>query len=255
MGDYAYTDREYVEVFHLLFLAQIGRKVDKRFYALKGGCNLRFFLKSPRYSEDMDLDAKEIPVHVLRDKVNGILKSEPFAQILLARGIRLDHVNDDKQTQTTQRWKLGLVVPQRERPLPTKIEFSRRDMGQGVKFEAIDPALVNHYQLQPLMTAHYDRDAAYAQKIGALIDRKEVQARDVFDLDLLLRSGAKPGHLPVKLRARMGDARDSLMAVDFDAFAGQVLAYLPPDEQAACDKESWDALRLRVLAALEEAEK
>lgn len=35
-----------VELFHLLFLDVFGRKVDKRFYAVKGGCNLRFFLKA-----------------------------------------------------------------------------------------------------------------------------------------------------------------------------------------------------------------
>ena len=38
----------YIERFHLLFLAQLGQKLDKRFYALKGGCNLRFFFKSIR---------------------------------------------------------------------------------------------------------------------------------------------------------------------------------------------------------------
>jgi len=34
---------EYVERFHLLFLAQLGHNLDKSCYALKGGCNLRFF--------------------------------------------------------------------------------------------------------------------------------------------------------------------------------------------------------------------
>ena len=56
----------YIERFHLLFLVQLGQKLDKRFYALKGGCNLRFFLKSIRYSEDMDLDVQTIPVSELR---------------------------------------------------------------------------------------------------------------------------------------------------------------------------------------------
>ena len=51
-----YGVREYVELFHLLFLDQLGRKLDKRFYALKGGANLRFFARSLRYSEDIDLD-------------------------------------------------------------------------------------------------------------------------------------------------------------------------------------------------------
>jgi hypothetical protein len=40
----------WVEQFHLLFLDQLGRKLDKRNYALKGGCNLRFYLRSIRYA-------------------------------------------------------------------------------------------------------------------------------------------------------------------------------------------------------------
>jgi hypothetical protein len=246
------TGRQVVELFHLLFLDQLGRKVDKQCHALKGGCNLRFFLKSPRYSQDMDLDTREIPVHTLQDRVNGILESAPFAQILRVRGIEIAHVNDEKQTQTTQRWKLLLAVSRVERPLPTRIEFSRRGMSEEVRFEAIDPALIAGYEIPPIMATHYPKEIAYRQKLGALMDRKVIQARDVFDLDLLLRSGVKTGGLPAKLRARIGEATDHIMAVDFDTFAGQVLAYLSPEDQATYDREAWDALRLRVLAALEE---
>ena len=249
-----YTDRQYVELFHLLFLDQLGRKVDKKFYALKGGCNLRFFLKSPRYSEDMDLDAREIPVHKLQEKVGEILASVPFKQILQAKGIRIDHVNDDKQTETTQRWKLGLIVPRMERPLPTKIEFSRRGMSDDVRFEAIDPFLIGSYELQSILANHYPKEIAYRQKLGALIDRKELQARDVFDLHLLLNSGVKAGSLPETLRSRIGEAKNNALAVSFDAFAGQVLAYLPPADQAMYDEKTWDSMRLNVLEALEGAE-
>ncbi len=35
----------YVELFQLLFLDQLGRRLDQRHFALKGGCNLRFFFK------------------------------------------------------------------------------------------------------------------------------------------------------------------------------------------------------------------
>ena len=247
------TEREHVELFHLLFLAQLGRKVDKKFYALKGGCNLRFFFKSPRYSEDMDLDVREIPVHQLQEKVGGILHSTPFTQILQARGIRIEHINDDKQTATTQRWKLGLAVPRIDIPLPTKIEFSRRGMGDEPVFEAIDPGVIEAYQLQPLMANHYAKQAAFRQKVGALINRKELQARDLFDLDLLIASGAKPSALPSDFRARLGEAKDRLMAVGYDSFAGQVLAYLAPEDQPVWDAATWDELRVRVLSALEEA--
>jgi predicted nucleotidyltransferase component of viral defense system len=66
-----------VEQFHLLFLAQLGRRVDKGLFVLKGGCNLRFFHGSIRYSEDMDLDLGNIDTQVFRDKVREVFASRP----------------------------------------------------------------------------------------------------------------------------------------------------------------------------------
>ncbi len=57
-----WNDRQTIEIFHLLFLRAFGARVDKSLFALKGGCNLRFFLKSIRYSEDMDLDIHTMAV-------------------------------------------------------------------------------------------------------------------------------------------------------------------------------------------------
>ena len=50
-----YSPREAVELFHLVLIDLLGRKVDKKLYALKGGCNLRFFFKSFRPSEGYPL--------------------------------------------------------------------------------------------------------------------------------------------------------------------------------------------------------
>src|ERR1035437_4541314 len=121
-----YAPIQYVEQFHLLFLDQLGRRLDERYFALKGGCNLRFFLKSIRYSEDMDIDIQDVLRSRLREKVNAILDSKPFAQILQVRGVRIDHKSEPKQTDTTQRWKFTLLANDSTAPLHTKIEFSRR---------------------------------------------------------------------------------------------------------------------------------
>ena len=45
-----------VELFHLLFLRLFSAQIEPDFYAIKGGCNLRFFFESVRYSEDLDID-------------------------------------------------------------------------------------------------------------------------------------------------------------------------------------------------------
>ena len=57
-----YSALQIRELFHLEFLRCLSRKIRAEFYALKGGVNLRFFFKSFRYSEDMDIDVHTISV-------------------------------------------------------------------------------------------------------------------------------------------------------------------------------------------------
>ena len=247
------NDRQHIELFHLLFLDRLGRKLDKARYALKGGCNLRFFLKSIRYSEDMDLDVRTEPPHGLRDKVNGILDGEPFRQTLLARGLEIEHVTEAKQTDTVQRWKLGLRAATSERTLPTKIEFSRRALDPHVHFESIDPEIIREYRLAPILANHYDANTAARQKLEALCSRRVPQARDVFDLHLLRAAGADLAGAARELAAPCEDLRSRVLDVTYAVFAGQVLAYLPPDSQAQyADPEIWDRMVLAVADALGE---
>lgn len=245
------NDRAAVELFHLLFLAQLGTKMDKRRYALKGGCNLRFFCKSPRYSEDMDLDVVGIPVEYLKEKIDAMVTSTPFALMLATRGIRIAHFNNDKQTKTTQRWKFGLGVSGRSMTLPTKVEFSRRNVCTGSVFEPIDPAIIVQNHIQPVMISHYPRQEAYIQKVGALIGRTQPQARDVFDIHLLLASGAKADVLPAELSSRLGVAKEQVLQIGYAMFRDQVLAFLPPDQQSVYDADAWDAMRLFVMDQFE----
>jgi predicted nucleotidyltransferase component of viral defense system len=240
-----------VEQFHLLFLVQLSRGVDQRAIVLKGGCNLRFFLRSIRYSEDMDLDVGDLDTQVLRDKVRGILASRPFRQILQARGIEIEHVTEHKQTDTTQRWKLGLLVEGTPVPLPTKVEFSRRGLDGGVTFGSVDPGIARVHQLPPLMLSHYDAATALRQKVGALAGRPQTQARDVFDLHHLLAIGTGEDVFGVLEERILASASAKALSVDFGMFKSQVLAYLPPEDQARFDSSLvWDSMVLEVVEAL-----
>ena len=241
----------FVEQFHLLFLAQLGRRLNPSLFVLKGGCNLRFFHQSLRYSEDMNLDLGEVGTDVFRDKVRDVLASRPFAQILEARGIAVERVSAPKQTETTQRWKFGLLVRDAGAILPTKIECSRRGLDAGVAFGSVDPRIVRDYQLPPLMVSHYDAGAALRQKIGALAGRPETQARDVFDAHHLLGRGAA-GVAALGLDERLAErASANAMAIDFATFRSQVLSFLEPDDQARFDSASaWDTIVFELVDAL-----
>jgi predicted nucleotidyltransferase component of viral defense system len=65
------SERETVELFHLHFLRLLAGGRDKSRFVLKGGCNLRFFFGSVRYSEDLDLNASGIALGALKDRVDG----------------------------------------------------------------------------------------------------------------------------------------------------------------------------------------
>lgn len=250
----SYGPVQYVELFHLLFLDQLGRKVDKRHFALKGGCNMRFFFKSIRYSEDMDLDAQTVPTDVLQERVRLILGSKPFSQILKANGVAVVQWTEPKQTDTTQRWKLSLRADGSTALLPTKIEFSRRGMPGEPLFEAVDPELIRAYRLAPIMASHYPIEIAYQQKVGALAHRALTQARDVFDLYWLINSGAKQ-ELPEDLQECRHRAQQNAMAVTFATFKSQVLAYLSASHREQYDSESvWETIQLTVAEALGSAE-
>lgn len=242
----------WVEQFHLLFLDQLGRKLDKRHYALKGGCNLRFYLRSIRYSEDMDLDVETTPADVLRDRVELILNGKSLAQILQTRGLTIAHYSAPKQTETTQRWKLTLAARGVALPIHTKIEFSRRGLDQPIAFEPVDGLLMRDYQLTPFLASHYPPEVAFRQKINALIHRSQTQARDVFDLAHLLNSGVSP--LGMVMPPQWREAQQNAMSVSFDIFKAQVLAFLAPAYQAQYDTpQVWDDMVLRVVDALKGA--
>jgi hypothetical protein len=243
-----------IEQFHLLFLAQLTRGVDKRSIVVKGGCNLRFFHRSIRYSEVMDLDVAGIEEHALRDRVRNILTSRPFGQVLEARGIGIEHVTEHKQTPTVQRWKFGLSSARHRMPLPTKIECSRRGLDKGVEFGSLDSALVALYGLTPFMVSHYGAAAALRQKVRALAHRTETQARDVFDVHHLIAAGAPREALRDLDRDDLAQARARAGTINFATFKSQVLSYLAVEERPRYDSaDGWDILVLEMLEVLDGA--
>lgn len=248
-----FTAKEAVEVFHLLFMNSLCQRVEKSLLTLKGGCNLRFFFKSIRYSEDIDFDVHTIAVHTLKKNVDTLLAAPAFKLQLQAKGIELVSASAPKQTETTQRWKIGLQVKGISTTVPTKVEFSRRQSSESSVYEAVDSELVSRYQLLPVLCQHYVLDEAVVQKIAALIGRAETQARDVFDLDLLIKKHVNSEKL--KGRFRRDDvelAVENVMSVSYDVYQSQVTAFLMPEYREHFDTRSvWDKMQTQLLTFLE----
>lgn len=79
------------------------------------------------------------------------------------------------------------------------------------------------------------------------------QARDVFDLGILIRGGhlaeaAKQGSLP-PLQIRK--AINRLLELDWDDYQGQVVEYLDAESRAEFGThKAWEALQMRVFESL-----
>lgn len=248
------SGRQVVELFHLHFVRLLSSGPTKGNFAIKEGCNLRFFFESPRYSEDIDLDVAGLPVHALKEKVASVLTGPALSLPLRSRGIAMMGVSAPKQTETTQRWKVGLGAEGHATPLHTKIEFSRRPAMEESRVEAIAAAVLAEHQLMAFLAPHYPLAAALRQKVAALMGRSVVQARDVFDLGVLFaRSGGSVEALK-PVRSVLPKAIERAMDISYADFRSQVGSYLQPEHlDTYGSREAWDALQTRVVELLEKA--
>lgn len=251
------TKNEAIEAFHTQFLRMLGSDPNKALYTVKGGQNLRFFYESVRHSDDLDMDVSVTSKETLKKKVDKILASPALAKALLLYGIEAT-VGTSKQTDTTQRWKVELRVKGIHDPIPTKIEFSRREQAKGASADAqvdlIDEAIGRRYGTPRVAVSHYKLKAAIAQKVAALANRKEPQARDVFDLAILLeRHGKELGALvPLPgLKDLSAKALKQAEALTYDMYLAQVVPYLDRSKRDEYkSKAKWEAMQFAVAQAL-----
>ena len=253
-----FTDTQIREVFHFYFLDRLLKLSDPGLYILKGGVNLRFFFRSPRYSEDMDIDVLAGSVQTLRKNGYKILNDGAFQRSLRSFDIADIEINEPakaKQTETTQRFRFGLITPAGHR-LPTKVEFSRRiDSSNGESESAlVDTEIARSYRRLSYRCPHYTGSAAIVQKVRALAGRPVTQARDVFDLGILFRGGHSPSALWSQIFAdgEIGKAIDCLMGLTWQEYEGQVVEFLETESQEEYGSENaWNSLQNLVLSQLE----
>lgn len=246
----ALTPVQVTECFHLGFLSVLRTRLDEGRYVLKGGANLRYFFGSFRYSEDIDLDVSGIPGWRLEEQVDKVLASDALRLVLRVAGVSLlpEEVSKPKQTATTRRWKISVSAGAASRPLRTKVEFSYRDGDQRFALEAVPDELMRPYAMRPPSVQHYLLEPATEQKVAALAGRPETQARDVFDLDmLLLRAPLAEGAVAPEVRAAAAEAG---LALPYEAFEDQVRPFLDPAVAALYDASTWSQMQDHVVGEL-----
>jgi Nucleotidyl transferase AbiEii toxin, Type IV TA system len=247
------------ELVHLLILQELADVRRGGGVIVKGGVNLRLFFDSLRYSEDMDLDGNADGSAEIRTRIERLFDDPAFTRRLQALGIRgLDPgQGPNKDTDTTFRYKFGVIGGGGVR-YPTKVEVSFREHHDADEVLAEPPpqAILDAFGLQSFEVRHYALNAAVRQKIEALAGRREAQARDVFDLCVLVPGtpdralvDSLAGNLPVN---HLEAAHDRALGISFEEYRGQVIEFLGDAERVSQGTEgSWDDMRLRAAALIE----
>ena len=249
----AMTARQIVELFHLVFVRALFTNLgDKNHLSVKGGINLRFFFQSVRFSQDLDLDVVTMSRQALENRVDRLLKGPPVVNPLRARGIVIQDISKPKQTDTVQRWKLGVASPAAALSERTKIEFSRRTTEEATSLEAIDDQIAGAHGVSTFLATHYRCPEAVRQKIHALEGRSETQPRDVFDLHVLFARPDAPTTLDEEARGWIDVAITNTAALTYDQYLALVVAYLEPAHaELYASRDTWDAMQLEVIERLE----
>src|SRR3989442_6636861 len=98
-------DRQVVDFFRLHFVRLLCSGPDKDRFAIQGGCNLRFFFESVRYSEDIDLDVERMAVHTLKEKVGKSLEEAALRLPLKRLSQPFVRSRQRSMTATTSSWQ------------------------------------------------------------------------------------------------------------------------------------------------------
>ncbi len=143
---------------------------------------------------------------------------------------------------------MPIAVPGRRNPVRTRIEFSNRNGERRHLLESVPNRVVQPYGLRAPLVDHYLAEPATEQKVLALADRNETQARDVFDLDLLMRKAPlTPASVDAMTRKA---AAERGLELPYEAFVDQVLPFLDPEVAELYDETSWQQMRLSVTDKL-----
>ena len=98
---------------------------------------------------------------------------------------------------------------------------------------------------------HYDGPSAIRQKIRALAQRSQTQARDIWDLDHLFRLVASTVVIPPAVSALLPIAIERAIDLGYGTYEAQVISYLASEDQELYgDKEAWDQMQERVVTHL-----
>ena len=167
--------REYLQARILAALQEHGAMIPLAFH---GGTALRFLFKLPRYSEDLDFSLE------LQDKEYDFRSMlESISNQLLLEGYPINiKLNEQKTVQHAFIGFRGLLYefglsPHIDQNFSVKLEVDTRPPPGAV----LTISLIRYRELF-LNIQHHDKASLLAGKVHAVLQRKYLKGRDIFDL-------------------------------------------------------------------------
>lgn len=178
------TTREYLQARILQSLQDHGAFAN---WAFLGGTALRFLFGLGRYSEDLDFSlntpVEDVRFHDLVGRVQSDLRRETYQVEVSTRSQNALEASFIKFRGLP--YELG-ISPQREEVLAVKIELDTNPPS-GANTET---RVVRRFVMLNLL--HYNRSSLFADKLHAILTRKNTKGRDLYDLSWYLSDSSWP---------------------------------------------------------------
>lgn len=212
--------------------------------ALKGGFAMRVMANSQRFTKDIDLAASpSLPLRAVQQCIRKSLTD--LKGIGLVEDMK---VTEPKQTETTQRWKIGGRVGDHE--INLTIEISRRDelANDIVKTEYQTPAS----GIGPVPIACIGLPSLAAAKMDCLSNPNREAPRDIYDLYLLIKMDVRPTK---ELIAQFGEEKlaeiremiwHKMDKMNYSVASERLLSFLPAEAASKITRDVWQEMRLVV---------
>jgi hypothetical protein len=193
------NDLELREFFLLVFLRHLSQRFGGRKWAVRGASCMRFFHRSPRIPEEIELDVEpRINAASVKEAVEAVLENKVFATVLATKGIKSIKVSPAAKTAASVSWKV-IVNTTNGRHITTGIEVGLKKKAPAYSTGTPAITVLERHAFQPFSAQFYGADEMAAQSISSLVAAKRNASRYLFDLDRLFNSARVKPEAAAKL--------------------------------------------------------
>ena len=183
----------------MVFLRHLSQRFAGKKWAVRGASCMRFFHRSPRIPEEMEIDVEpRMNPATITESVQTVLENKVFATVLATKGIKSIKVSPAKKSAASIFWKV-IINTDNGRHITTGVEIGLKKKAPSYSTGAPALTVLERHAFQPFSAQFYGADEMAAQSITSLVEAKRNASRYLFDLDRLFNSARVKPELAAKL--------------------------------------------------------